>query len=122
MAEGLLRHAAGDKMDVYSAGMVKTGLSPLAVRVMNEKGIDISNQYSKTIEELSDKKFDYVITVCDRVKNICPSLPGKHKLLHWSIDDPGESPGTDEDKLKAFRETRDLSSGLIENLIKRNSF
>ena len=118
MAEGILRYIAGDRIDVYSAGAVVTGVNPIAIQVMAEKDIDISNQYSKSINNFPDKSFDYVITVCDRAKRACPNFPGKHKKLYWNIDDPGEVPGTDEDRLKAFRETRDLLFNLIAEQFK----
>ena len=114
MAEGVLKFLAGDKMDVYSAGTVVTGVNPFAIKVMAERGIDISKQYSKHIRDLSDMNFDYVITVCDKANKACPTLSGKYKHLHWSIDDPGEAPARDEDRLEAFRETRDLLFRLIE--------
>ena len=94
-------------MDESTKGMIKSPIT-FDEDCYYEKGIDISNQYSKIIQDLAGKKFDYVITVCDKAKKLCPTLPGKYKALHWNIDDPGEIPGTDEDRLKAFRETRDL--------------
>ena len=118
MAEGILRHIAGDRIDVYSAGTVITGVNPLAIQVMLEEEIDISNQYSKSISSFLNKNFDYIITVCDKARQICPVFPGKYEKLHWSIDDPGEVPGTDEDRLKAFRETRDLLFNLIAEQFK----
>ncbi len=122
MAEGILRHIAGDRADVYSAGIVKTGVNPVAIKVMNEKGIDISNQYSKNVTDLSGKKFDYVITVSDRTKQACPSFPGKYNEVHWNIDDPGEILGTDKDRLKAFREKRDLLFKAIKEFTAKQIF
>lgn len=118
LAEGILRHMAGDKIDVYSAGTVVTGVNPFAIKVLADKGIDISKQYSKHVNDLLDIKFDYVVTVCDRAKQSCPIIPGKLKKIHWSIIDPGEVPGTDEDRLNAFRETRDLLFRLLKEEFK----
>ena len=109
-----MRHVAGDKFDLYSAGTVVTGVNPFAITVMAEKGIDITKQYSKHINDLKGVEFDYIITVCDRAKRACPFIPCKTKKIHWSLEDPNEVPGTDEDKLNAFRETRDLLFTLIK--------
>lgn len=114
MSEGILRHIAGNTIDAYSAGTVVTGVNPFAIKVMAEKGIDITKQYSKHINDLPGIEFDYVVTVCDRAKNTCPVLPGQYKRIHWSIKDPGEVTGTDDEKLLAFRKTRDLLSDLIK--------
>jgi len=117
MAEGILRHIAGDSVESFSAGMIKTDVNPMAIKVMEEKGIDISGQYSKTLDELEGIEFDIVITVCDSANKNCPNLPGNYKKLHWSIEDPGTFPGTDEEKLNAFRDTRDLLFGMIQSLV-----
>lgn len=119
MAEGILRHVAGDKVDAQSAGTIVTGVNPIAAKVLREKHIDTSGQYSKSIEEFAGEKFDFVITVCDNARQACPVLPGKHKKIHWSIEDPGTLPGTDEEKLAAFRKTRDLLFGLIERFVEQ---
>jgi len=112
-----LKHIAGDKVDVYSAGTVVTGVNPFAIRVMREKGIDISGQHSKSFEEFIDKPFDFVISVCDRARQVCPAFPGKYEKIHWSIEDPGTVEGTDDEKLKAFRGIRDLLFGLIRRFV-----
>ena len=114
LAEGILRHLAKDKIDSYSAGTVVTDVNPMAIKVMKEKGIDISSQYSKHVKDFIGKNLDYVITVCDNARDNCPSLPGSHKKIHWSLVDPGTVPGTDEDTLEAFRKTRDILFDLIK--------
>src|ERR1051325_3132794 len=107
MAEGLLRKMGGDQFDAFSAGTEATRVHPLAVEAMREIGIDISGQRSKTIEELAGQDFDYVITVCDRANESCPILPGNTQRIHWSFEDPSAATGTDEQRLRAFRNVRE---------------
>ena len=106
MAEGFLKYYKKD-WEIYSAGTKPKGLNPLAVEVMSEKGIDISGYKSKSIDLFLNKKFDYVVTVCDNAKESCPVFPGNAKYLHWSLKDPAAIEGTKEEKLTAFRKTRD---------------
>src|ERR1051326_7392409 len=113
MAEGLLRHEAGDRFDVYSAGTKPTQVRPEAIAVMRELGIDISGQRSKSVDEFYGKALDYVITVCDNAKESCPVLPGKTKRLHWSFEDPAAVEGPDEVRKAAFRRIRDQIHGRI---------
>jgi len=87
MAEGLLKHLFGDKYEVHSAGVHPTRVNPYAIEVMREKGIDISGQKSKSIEEFRGKDFDLVVTVCDDAKESCPFFPGK-KVIHKGFEDP----------------------------------
>src|SRR5262245_22437253 len=91
MAEGLLRHMAGEHFDVFSAGTHPKGLHPRSVEVMPEIGIDISKQISKDISEFENAQVEYVITVCDRAKKHCPIFPGAEPI-HWGFDDPAEAP------------------------------
>ena len=107
MAEGLLRHASTDRMEVASAGTDPVGLNPGAVAVMAELGIDISAQQSKHVETLSGRLFDYAVTVCDHAREVCPVFPGETKQLHWSFDDPARAEGTEEERLVVFRRVRD---------------
>ena len=107
MAEGLLRHLAGDRFEVFSAGTLETYVRPQAVEAMREIGIDISAQYSKSQDEFAGQPFDYVITVCDNAREHCPIFPGKAERIHWSIDDPAFAGNTDEERLDAFRRARD---------------
>lgn len=88
MAEGLLRHLGGDRLQVFSAGTAPTRIHPNAIRVMAEKGIDIQAQRSKSVDEFQDRQFDYVITVCDRARENCPTFPGGTTFVHWSLPDP----------------------------------
>src|SRR5215831_16253762 len=103
MAEGLLRHRAGDRFEVYSAGIHPKGLHPRSIEAMREIGIDISRQASKDVAVYANEKFDYVITVCDRAKQQCPIFPGAEPI-HWGFDDPAEA--EDERQLEAFRRIR----------------
>lgn len=107
MAEGLLRHFYGNKHEAHSAGIHPSIVNPNAIKVMTEIGIDISNQRSKSINEYLGQPFDKVITVCDNAKELCPVFPGKVQRLHWSFIDPALAVGTEDEKLKAFRDVRD---------------
>jgi arsenate reductase len=109
MAEGVLRHLAGGRIDVFSAGSRATYVNPFAVRAMDEIDVDIRAQFSKTYERYLSQPFDAVITVCDNAADNCPFLPGHYRRIHWSFPDPAAVEG-DEVKLQAFRDVRD---GLI---------
>ena len=106
MAEGLLRHDAGDRFEVVSAGVEPTEVRPLATKAMSEIGIDISSHRSKSVDELDGQNFDYVITVCDNANQQCPMFPGKTKRIHWSIEDPAAAVGNEEERLKVFQRVR----------------
>src|ERR671916_418051 len=114
MAEGLLRHLAGDRFEVMSAGTEATHVRPLAVRAMDEVGIDISGQESKTLERYVGEPFDYVITVCDEANEACPFFPGAKNRLHWSFEDPSQAEGSVDEQLAAFRRVRDEIRERIE--------
>lgn len=107
MAEGLLRHFGGDRFEAESAGTEETHVRPLAIRAMEELGIDISGQSSKTLERFVDEPWDYVITVCDQANDSCPFFPGSAQRLHWSFEDPSAAVGSEEDRLAVFRRVRD---------------
>ena len=107
MAEGLLRHDAGDRFEVASAGVEPTHVRPLAIRVMDEIGIDISDQRSKSVDEFARQNFDYVITVCDNANQQCPMFPGDTQHIHWSIDDPAAATGGAEEQLMVYQRVRD---------------
>lgn len=107
MAEGLLRHINDTDYASYSAGIEQTHVHPLAVVVMKEIGIDLSDHYSKIIDQYKDYTFDYVITVCDHAKETCPFFPGK-QVIHQSFPDPSIMQGDYETQLQAFRDTRDM--------------
>ncbi len=107
MAEGFLRHLAGDQFEVYSAGTEATNIRPLAVRVMAEIGVDVSGQESKTLERYLGEPFEYVVTVCDAANEACPVFPGAKNRMHWSFEDPAQATGTEEERLEVFRKVRD---------------
>ena len=113
MAEGLLRHLAGERFEVASAGTQPAGLNPGAISAMQELGIDISHHRSKHLDEFMSHRFDYVITVCDRAKESCPVYPWAGSLLHWSFDDPTAATGTEEERKAVFRRVRDEIAGRI---------
>ena len=117
MAEGMLRQMAGDRFQVYSAGVNPTHVNPLAIKVMEEIGIDISNQRSKSVNEFSDREFDYVITVCDNARQTCPFFPGKCEFMHWNLEDPAEAKGPEEERLSVFRRIRDQIRDNISKMI-----
>src|SRR5688572_27860189 len=107
MAEGLLRHDAGARFEVASAGVAPSHVRPEAIAVMNELGIDISTQRSKSVDEFTGDEFDYVITVCDNANEQCPVFPGKTKRIHWSFEDPAAAQGDEPQRLSIFRRVRD---------------
>jgi arsenate reductase len=107
MAEGMLREFAGDRFEVHSAGTEATHVRPLAIRAMDEIGIDISGQESKTLERYLGEPFDYVITVCDDANEACPFFPGARRRLHWSFEDPSKAEGSEEERVVIFRRVRD---------------
>jgi arsenate reductase (thioredoxin) len=114
MAEGLLRHLAGERFEALSAGTKPVRVNPLAIEAMEEFGIDITGQRSKKVTEFLGRPIGYVITVCDRAKESCPIFPGTYKFLSWSLDDPAAVTGSHEDKLRAFREIREQIRQRIE--------
>jgi arsenate reductase len=107
MAEGLLRHLAGDRFEVASAGVSPTHVRPEAITAMREIGIDISDHHSKSVDEFSDQEFDYVITVCDNANEQCPVFPGKTERIHWSFEDPAAAEGEENARLDVYRRVRD---------------
>ncbi len=108
LAEGILRQAAGDTLDVRSAGSKPAGyVHPMAIQVMNEIGIDISGHHSKHLNEFLDTNVETVITVCGNADQACPMFPGQVNRHHWGFDDPAHATGTDEEKLTVFRRVRD---------------
>jgi arsenate reductase (thioredoxin) len=103
MGEALLRRHGGDRFEVHSAGTEPRGVNPLTLRVLDEAGIDASWARSKSVDEYLGQEFDYVVTVCDRARQVCPVFPGVHESLHWGYDDPAEATGTDEERMAVFR-------------------
>lgn len=110
MAEGFCRHFLSDIVEPYSAGIEPHGLNPLAVNVMREIGIDISHQYSKTVDDLGNRKFEFVITLCGHANENCPYFPAATKVIHRGFDDPPElaaEASNEEEALIHYRRVRD---------------
>ena len=108
LAEGILRAAAGDVLDVQSAGSKPAGyVHPLAIRVMSEIGIDISAHRSKHLNEFLDRPVETVITVCGNADQVCPTFPGQANRHHWGFVDPAKAEGSEEEILAVFRQVRD---------------
>lgn len=108
LAEGLLRAAAKGRLEVASAGSRPAGyVHPLAIRVMQEIGIDISGHTSKHMNEFLQRPVETVITVCGNADQVCPVYPGQVHRLHWPFEDPAHATGTEEEQLAVFRRVRD---------------
>lgn len=105
MAEAILRDLTKGTVDVYSAGNEPTEVHPLAIRALRDMGIDITGQRSKHVDEFAGQPFDYVITLCDSAREVCPIFPGHPERIHWGFPDPGAVEGTDEVRLAAFKQT-----------------
>ena len=120
IAEGLLRHLANDRFDVYSAGSHPSRVHPNAITVMKELNIDISGHTSDSIHQYLDKGIDIVITVCDNADQVCPIFPGNVERIHWSIDDPFRGWDSDPSHLNNFRNTiKDVKDNIITFLNQR---
>ncbi len=107
MAEGLLRHDAGDRFEVASAGTRPTAVRAEAIAAMKELGIDLSSHRSKSVDEFANQSFDYVLTVCDNAREACPVFPAKTKRMHHSFEDPAAVEGSEAARMAAFRRIRD---------------
>ncbi len=116
MAEGLFRHLYGYEFDVYSAGSDPKTVAPLAIKCMEEIGIDISNHRSKSLKEFEGYEFDYVVTVCGNSYNACPFFAKGKKYFKRPFEDPSTFEGTEEEKLEFFRVIRDELKFWIEDL------
>ncbi len=115
MAEGIVRHYLGDKIEAFSAGIAPTSVHPRAIRAMGEIGIDISSQRSKSMTEFEGQQFDYVITLCDSANEQCPLFLGGVKKIHMGFDDPVAGGGSEEEIMAAFRRVRDeIKNRLLE--------
>ena len=110
MAEGLLRHMAGGRIEVYSAGTRPGSVRPEAIAVLAEIGIDIVSHWSKHVDEFAGQSFDYVITVCDHANESCPVFPVQTQRIHWSLEDPAAAAGDEPHRLAEFRRIRDQIS------------
>ena len=117
IAEGYLRFFAGNKADIYSAGVETHGVNPKAILIMREDGIDISRHTSNNIEEYRALEFDFVITVCDNAKERCPYFPAKAKIFHYNFPDPAKATGTEAEVLNEFRRVRELIKGYCNEFV-----
>ncbi|MBI3978422.1 MAG: arsenate reductase ArsC [Chloroflexi bacterium] len=118
MAEGWLRHLAGERFEVASAGTEPARqVNPLAVRAMAEVGIDLSGQYPKRVDRYLGEPWDFVITVCDRAKESCPFFPGLHERIHWSFEDPAAATGSTDERMQVFRRVRDEIAEHLRQLL-----
>lgn len=118
MAEGLMKNLSSGQWTVFSAGVLPSHVHPLAVRAMDELGIDISRQTSKSIDRFLGQSFDYIVTLCDHAAAACPAFPGEGKRIHWSLEDPASANGTTEERLSVFRKVRDEIKNRIEEFLK----
>lgn len=117
MAEGYLRYFAGNKAQVYSAGVETHGVNPLAVAVMKEDGVDISTHTSNNINEYRNIDFDYIITVCDNARERCPFFPSNAQKLHHNFPNPAKATGTEEEIKEAFRSVRDQIKAYSQDFV-----
>lgn len=122
IAEGYLRHFAGEKAEIYSAGIETHGVNPRAISIMKEDGIDISKHTSNNIDEYLDIDFDFVITVCDNAKEHCPAFPTKAKKFHHNFPDPAKSKGIEEEVLEEFRRVRQMIKDYSQQFVSDNLF
>jgi arsenate reductase len=118
MAEALLRSRSRGRVEVESAGTEKTLVRPLALKALEEIGIDASAQTSKTMERFIDESFDYVITVCDAANDACPTFPNAGAREHWPLPDPSRATGSEEQQLELYREVRDHLDSLVQTLLR----
>ncbi|MBD1394832.1 arsenate reductase ArsC [Mucilaginibacter glaciei] len=120
IAEGYLRHFAGDRATIYSAGIETHGVNPKAIEIMKRDGIDISAHTSNNINEYLDVDFDYVITVCDNAKESCPYFPTQAVKFHYNFPDPAKAKGTDEEVMEQFSEVRDMIKKYSRDFVNEN--
>ena len=120
VAEAYLRHFAGEKAAIYSAGVETHGVNPRAISTMKEDGIDITQHTSNNIDEYVNIDFDFVITVCDNAKERCPFFPTKAKKFHQNFPDPAKATGTEEAILEQFREVRQMIKTYSQQFVSEN--
>jgi arsenate reductase (thioredoxin) len=118
MAEGLMRSLGLSQWEIKSAGVIQSYVHPMAIQVMEEIGIDISKQDSKSMDQFLNEEFDYIITLCDHAAKFCPAFPGQGIRLHWPLDDPAAAIGTTEQRLTIFRKIRDQIKRKIAEFLK----
>ena len=117
IAEGLLRHLAGARFQVFSAGTYPSRVHPCSIKVMQEWGLDISSHTSDHVDDYLEEGIDIVISVCDSARQICPTFPGEVKRLHWSIEDPFGSWNTAHENLDNYRQTRNILKEKIDEFM-----
>jgi arsenate reductase len=117
MAEGLLRSKYGDRFEAFSAGTRQSRVSPRAIEVMNEIGIDISHHRSKTLDEISGMTFDLAVTLCDNAHRVCPVVSSAKETIHHGFPDPHLTPGNEEDILNGYRDVRDRIAAWIDTTL-----
>jgi len=120
IAEGFLRHYAGEKANVYSAGVETHGVNPRAISIMKEVGIDLSNHTSNHVDEYIHINFDFVITVCDNAKERCPYFPTNAEKFHYNFPDPAKASGTEEDIVNEFRRVRVLIDDYCKDFVEKH--
>ncbi|MBK9399702.1 MAG: arsenate reductase ArsC [Bacteroidetes bacterium] len=117
IAEGYLRHFAGDKANVYSAGIETHGVNPRAIAIMKEDGIDIAAHTSNHVDEYMNIDFDLILTVCDNAKENCPYFPSKAKRFHYNFPDPAKANGSEEEIMAEFRRVREMIKNYCSEFI-----
>jgi Protein-tyrosine-phosphatase len=120
IAEGYLRHFAGDKAMIYSAGIETHGVNPKAIEIMKEDGIDISGHTSNHIDEYSNIDFDFVITVCDNAQERCPYFPSNAIKFHHNFPDPAKAEGNAQEVIEQFRQVRDMIKAYAKDFVNHN--
>lgn len=120
IAEGYLRFFAGNQAEIYSAGIETHGVNPRAIEIMKRDGIDISSHTSNNVNEYSNIDFDFVITVCDNAKEICPYFPTNAVKLHYNFPDPAKAKGSEEEIMEQFREVREMVRKYAQNFVNEN--
>jgi arsenate reductase len=120
IAEGYLRYFAGDKANIYSAGIETHGVNPKAIQVMADDGIDISTHTSNHVDEYLSIPFDVVITVCDNANEACPYFPGNVQRLHYNFPDPAKATGTPEEVMNEFKRVRDMIKTYAADFVKQH--
>lgn len=120
IAEGYLRHFAGDHAEIYSAGVETHGVNPRAIAIMKEDGIDISAHTSNNIDEYRDIDFDFVITVCDNARERCPYFPTKAQKFHYNFPDPAKATGTETEIMAEFRSVREMIKTYSEQFVREH--
>lgn len=120
LAEGYLKHFAGEKATIYSAGVETHGVNPRAIAVMQEDGIDISHHTSNNIDEYRHIDFNFVITVCDNAKERCPFFPTSAQKFHYNFPDPAKATGTEEEIMEQFRQVRQQIKNYCREFVAEN--